>query len=239
MFGSLFFLTQYLQFVLGYTPFQAGLRLIPMALVMMVSAPTSARMVERFGSKRVMAVGLGMVAVALLLLSRASPTSGYGLVITALIVMAAGMGFIMAPATDSIMGSLPRAKAGIGSAVNDTTRQTGGALGVAVLGSLLASSYRSSVAPVVDLVPAGARAAVRDSIGSAIAVSRQIGGEAGARLATTARAGFIHAMDVTLRVAAGVMIVGLVVVLAFLPARAREEEETVEAPSPELKPVSA
>src|SRR5207249_7813911 len=98
---------------------------------------------------------LGVVAVALLLLSRASPSSGYGLVITALIVMAAGMGFIMAPATESIMGSLPRAKAGIGSAVNDTTRQTGGALGVAVLGSLLASSYRSSVATVVDLVQIG------------------------------------------------------------------------------------
>jgi DHA2 family multidrug resistance protein-like MFS transporter len=124
----------------------------------------------------------------------------------------------MAPATESIMGSLPRAKAGVGSAVNDTTRQVGGALGVAILGSLLASSYRSSLG---SAVPEAAKA----SVGGALEVARSLGGDQGAALAHAARHAYVNGMGVGVLVAAGVALVGSLVALVFLPSRARLEVE--------------
>jgi Na+/melibiose symporter-like transporter len=239
MFGSLFFLTQYLQFVLGLTAFQAGVRLMPMAAVMLVAAPSSARLVEKVGSKAVVATGLAITAGGLFTLSRATPRTGYGLVLTALVILATGMGLTMAPATESIMGSLPRAKAGVGSAVNDTTRQIGGALGVAILGSLMASSYRSSLSGVVGVLPDGARSVAGESIGAALQIGRQIGGASGQTLVDIARAGFIHAMDATLMVGAAIALVGSLVVLLFLPARAPEDAPLVVEPPLELHMVSA
>ena len=149
MFGTVFLNTQYLQFVLGYTPLEAGLRVMPVA-TMIVAAPLSARLTERLGSKVVVASGLTIVAVALSILATITIDTGYGRVALALAILGAGMGTAMAPATDSIMGSLPLAKAGVGSAMNDTTRQIGGALGVAILGSILASSYGAAMDPVVS-----------------------------------------------------------------------------------------
>jgi hypothetical protein len=122
----------------------------------------------------------------------------------------------MAPATESIMGSLPRHKAGVGSAVNDTTRQVGGALGVAILGSLLASTYSSALG---DGVPAAARA----SVGGALQLARQLGGEQGAALAASAKAAYVDGMGVGVLVAAGVALLGSLIALAFLPSRARME----------------
>ncbi len=215
LFGAMFLQTQYLQFVLGYTALQAGLRIAPISLVLMVAAPLSARIVERVGTKIVVASGLAVVSVALVILSFATVTSGYGPVLASMLIMGIGMGMTMAPATESIMGSLPRHKAGVGSAVNDTTRQVGGALGVAILGSLLASSYASSLGPDV---PAAAKA----SVGAALNVARQLGGEQGASLAAAAKSAYVDGMGVGVLVAAGVALVGSLVALAFLPSRARE-----------------
>ena len=131
LFGSMFLMTQYWQLVHGYSPLGAGVRLIPYALAMMIIAPLSARLVERFGTKRVITAGLLVIAAALYALSFIHATTPYPRVITVFCLMAVGMGMAMAPATESVMGSLPREKAGVGSAVNDTTRQVGGALGVA------------------------------------------------------------------------------------------------------------
>ena len=133
--GSLFLMTQYWQLVHGYTPLEAGMHLLPYAATMMIVAPLSARFVERFGTKRVVLTGLTLVTTGLLLLSTIAADSPYPMVISFFMVMAAGMGMTMAPATESVMGSLPREKAGVGSAINDTTRQVGGALGVAIIGS--------------------------------------------------------------------------------------------------------
>lgn len=150
MFGSLFFLTQYLQFVLGYDALQAGVRIMPIAVALMVAAPLSSTLVSRFGTKLVVTAGLTIVAGALALLFTATPTTGYELVAVVLLLLGIGMGTAMAPATDSIMGSLPLEQAGVGSAVNDTTRQVGGALGVAILGSIMSTAYRARI----DSVPA-------------------------------------------------------------------------------------
>jgi hypothetical protein len=151
-------------------------------------------------------------------------------------IMAAGMALVMAPATESIMGSLPPAKAGVGSAVNDTTREVGGALGVAVLGSIASSGYAHSIGKVVDgtAMPAVAANAVKDSLGAAMQVASRIGGEPGAALAAAARNAFVDGMGVTLLVAAGVALLGAVVALVFLPARAEEVEvEVAPAPVPD------
>ena len=168
LFGTVFLNTQYLQFVLGFTPLEAGFRVMPVA-TLIVAAPLSARFAERFGTKRVVTTGLRSSPSRCRSWQRSPSTPGTGRVAIALAILGVGMGTTMAPATESIMGSLPLAKAGVGSAMNDTTRQIGGALGVAVLGSILASSFGSSMAPVVAILPAEA-ARAGDSIGGAAAV---------------------------------------------------------------------
>jgi EmrB/QacA subfamily drug resistance transporter len=220
LFGTIFVLTQYLQFVLGYTPLQAGIRVMPIA-TMIVAAPLSARLVERFGTKAIVVIGLSLVALALGLASTVSTSSGYGLVAVVLPLLGFGMGFTMAPATESIMGSLPRAKAGVGSAMNDTTRQVGGALGVAVVGSVVSSSYASAIAPALRGLPAAAAVAASDSIGAATAVAARTG-PTGAPILVAAKAAFIHGMGSGALVAAIVAAVGGVVALLFLPARAAD-----------------
>jgi EmrB/QacA subfamily drug resistance transporter len=217
MFGTVFLNTQYLQFVLGFTPLQAGFRVMPVA-TMIVAAPLSARFAERFGTKRVVTTGLVIVATAMSILATITVDTGYGRVAVALAILGAGMGTAMAPATESIMGSLPLAKAGVGSAMNDTTRQIGGALGVAILGSVLASSYSTSMAPVVANLPAGAAAVAGDSVGGAAAVATQIGA-AGVPLLEAAGAAFIGGMGIAVWVAAGVALLGAVITALFLPAR--------------------
>jgi EmrB/QacA subfamily drug resistance transporter len=219
LFGTIFLNAQYLQFVLGYSPLQAGVRVMPVA-TLIVAAPLSARLVQRFGSKLVVAGGLLVVALSLGLLSTVTAESGYVLIAASLAILGAGMGFTMAPATESIMGSLPLAKAGVGSAMNDTTRQVGGALGVAVLGSVLASSYASSMASAIGHLPASAAAAAGDSIGGAVAVASQIGGPSGDVLLQSARSAFANGMGDALIVAALVAFAGSLVSLFFLPARA-------------------
>jgi EmrB/QacA subfamily drug resistance transporter len=222
LFGSVFLLTQHLQFVLGYTPLEAGFRVLPVA-ALIVTAPLSARIVERVGTKIVVAAGLLTLAAGLWLLSTVDVASGYGLVAASIAIMGTGMGLTMAPATESIMGSLPLAKSGVGSAMNDTTRMVGGALGVAVLGSVLASSYGTAIEPALRGVPPQVAEVAGDSIGGATTIAAQVG-EAGRALLTAARAAFIDGMGDAVLVGAAVAALGAVLVLLFLPARARDRQ---------------
>ena len=236
MFGSLFFVSQYLQFVLGYDPLQSGVRLLPIAGVLMVSAPLSARLVGRFGTKLVVTFGLVLVAMALLLFSRVTETSGYPLVAAVLVIVGAGMGLAMAPATDSIMGSLPPEKAGVGSAVNDTTREIGGALGVAILGSIATAAYGSRIRGNPDFATLQAASpeaaqAVEDSVGSAAIVAARLPAAAGRAVSSAANDAFIHGIDRSVLVGAIVALLGAAVAYLFLPARARAE--AAEAPADE------
>jgi AcrR family transcriptional regulator len=221
MFGSLFFLSQYLQFVLGYDPLQAGIRTLPVAASLMVAAPTSSVLVRRFGTKLVVAGGLLVVAGALALLTQATATSGYGLVAAVLVVLGLGMGTAMAPATESIMGSLPPEKAGVGSAVNDTTRQLGGALGVAVLGSVMSSAYVARIDSVPELrqLPKAALDVVRSSVGGAAAVASRLPEQFRAPLVRLANDAFVHGMSRAVVVGAVVAAAGAIVALVFLPSR--------------------
>src|SRR3954462_2159169 len=174
LFGSLFFLTQYLQFVLGYTPLQAGIRVAPIALVLMVTAPLAGRFVERFGNKVLVAFGMTAVAIGLGYLGTITVTSGYPHVLISLVILGVGMGTAMVPATESIMGSLPLAKAGLGAAMNDTTRQGGGAPRGAVLGGTFASAVATHIATSLAGQPAAAVAAASDSVGAAMALGSRL-----------------------------------------------------------------
>jgi EmrB/QacA subfamily drug resistance transporter len=242
MFGCLFFLTQYLQSVLGYSALRAGLGFIPLAAGLMISAPGSAKLTARFGTKLVVAVGMAVTACALVLLSQVTVHSSYLLIGIMVAVLGLGIGTAMSPATESIMGSLPLAKAGVGSAVNDTTRQVGGALGVAILGSITNSMYRSSVASskAISALPASARAMVRNGIGNALGVAQQVPSKiAAAGIAADAKSAFVHAMTTTAVIGAVFALAGAAVALLWLPARPKEEPElAVEGlPADQLEPV--
>jgi EmrB/QacA subfamily drug resistance transporter len=223
LFGSVFLMTQYWQLVHNYTPLQAGVRLLPHALTMMIVAPMSARIVEHIGTKRTVMTGLTLIATGLLLLSTIEPASPYPLVISFFMVMGAGMGMTMAPVTESVMGSLPRAKAGVGSAVNDTTRQVGGALGVAIIGSVVSGVYAADIGRIAeDFGLSGASTEnAEGSLGAAQAVARETLGASADDFIAQANAGFVDALTLGLRISAIVILVALVVAWRFLPARAR------------------
>jgi EmrB/QacA subfamily drug resistance transporter len=231
MFGSLFLLTQFLQSILGYTPLEAGIRLLPMAGVMIVISPLSAKVVERIGSKIVVASGLSIAAIGLIIASRLTAGASYPEVLASLVVLAAGMALVMPPATESIMGSLPPAKAGVGSAVNDTTRQVGGALGVAVLGSVMSSTYGPRVSDAISGLPLSSEqaTAIHDQIGAAIRAAGEIGGAPGRALADVASRGFADGMSTAFIIGAAALALGAVIVALFLPARARDHEPAVVA----------
>ncbi len=226
MFGSIFLLTQYLQFVLGYSPLETGVRLLAYAIPMMIFAPLSARFVHHVGAKVVVGSGLTLMAAGLLLSTGLDASSSYGAIAWRMVLMATGMALTMAPATDSIMGSLPLAKAGVGSAVNDTTRQIGGAVGVAVVGSVFSSIYSAQVGDAIagEPVPRGLVDGIEDSVGFALQAAASIGGDAGAQVADAARSAFVDGLHAGLIVAGVVAAIGAVCVFLWLPARARRQD---------------
>ncbi len=223
MFGSMFLMTQYWQFVHGYSALSAGIRMIPYALTMMIAAPLSARAVERLGTKRVVTSGLLIIAASLFALSFITATSPYLLVMTMFCVMSVGMGMTMAPATESVMGSLPRAKAGVGSAVNDTTRQVGGALGVAVIGSVVSSVYLHHIDDLAGPfgLSGAALTTARESLGGALQIGQGLG-TAGDSFTTAVKDSFVDALSVGLRLSTIVILVAAFVAWRFLPARAHD-----------------
>ncbi|HTE60530.1 MAG TPA: MFS transporter, partial [Solirubrobacteraceae bacterium] len=221
LFGFLFLSTQYLQFVLGYSPTGAGLRVLPYAAAMIVCAPLSSKLVARFGTKRVTTTGMLLFSLGLAIAATVTTSSGYGPLGIALLFMGAGMGLAGAPATESIMGSLPPERANIGSAVNDTTRELGGALGVAVVGSIMSSLYVTRLSDALPAdVPAPVAAAARESLGAGV----QVGGSLGADVGEAAREAFVHAMSRASIAVALVAALGAFIAWRHLPARQADRD---------------
>jgi EmrB/QacA subfamily drug resistance transporter len=229
LFGMIFFLTQYLQSIMGYSALEAGVRTLPVAGGLVLGGPLSAKLAGRLGTKVVVAGGLALVAAGLALLTLADTDSGYGIVALSQVVLGFGMANAMAPATDAIMGSLPLAKASVGSAVNDATRITGGALGVAVLGSMLSTGYRGDMEDAVAGLPAPAADAAKESLTGAMSVAHGAGGETGRQLIEAAQSAFVTGMHSAALVAAAIALAGAVVALLWLPARAAAEAPLAEA----------
>ena len=228
MFGFFFLITQYFQFVRGWSPLRAGVATLPFALTMIVVSPRSAGFVERFGINKVIGAGFSLIAVGFVVLAALTPSTSYLVIVVALVLLSAGMATTIAPATGAIMSSVPLNKAGVGSAVNDTTRELGGALGIAVLGSIVASAYRSEFD--AGGLPGDAGAVAGESIGGAIRVARSIGGSDGESLIRSAGVAFTDAINTAFVASAVVaVVVGAVVVLAGRrSAGGKDMIETVE-----------
>ena len=231
--GVMYFLTTYLQSVMGYTALEAGVRMVPIALGVIFAARLSVALTARLGTKVVVAAGLAVVGISLGAFTAVDGDTEYMTKVAgALTFMGVGMGLAMAPATESIMGSLPKAKAGIGSAMNDVVRELGGTLGVAVLGSIVSTSYGASMDDATAGLPHRAAEAASDSVAGAHEVAAQMN-SGGAEFIAVADQAFIDAMTTAASVAAGVALIGALVAAAFLPSRARTEPEPVEAAVPE------
>jgi MFS family permease len=231
MMGAFFFLSFYLQSVRGYSALQAGLMSVPFAAGQMLMAPRTAALASRFGTKAVTAAGLLVVAVALAgyqLLGTGTPIWVLGVLF---FVQGTGMGTVMPPATEAVMSVVPRERAGAGSALTNIARQVSGALGVAVLGSVLAQVYRGHLGPQLATLPARARGAAAGSITATQEVAARLGG-AGRSLATAADSAYVHAMHVTTLISAMITLLGALVVIIWMPgrqARARTREPVTVA----------
>ena len=219
--GMFFLMTQYLQSVLGYSALGAGFRIAPVAVALLVVAPISVLLARRFGSKVVVAAGLALVALGLGLLSTTTSGDTYTHCIAPFAILGVGVALALAPSTESIMGSLPAGRAGVGSATNDAAMQVGGALGVGVLGTALSLRYRHLLDPL--LVHAGVAAPVRrvigSSLGGALAVAARAPGRQATVLVMEARRAFVEGMDLALIIAAAVVAAAAVLIGLLLPAR--------------------
>ncbi len=245
LFGSLFVLTQYLQLVHGYSPLAAGVRALPFAIAMAAASPVSPILAKRFGTRVIIPAGMALMGLGLLDLSTAGVRTAYLPIAVAIAVMGAGMGLVMAPASTTIMDTVPAHQAGAGSAINDTIREVGGALGVAIVGSLAAAVYRSRLGST--LATAHAPGAVvhhaTGSVAAADAIGAHVGGPAGSELVTAAHGAFVDAMAMGIRVAAAVALVSALAAVFALPRRRDPAPVEVtsaaaaQATSPALEPV--
>jgi EmrB/QacA subfamily drug resistance transporter len=222
--GFIFLMTQYFQVVKGFGPLGTGVRLLPVAGSVAVASVTGTRLAVRIGNKIIVGGGLSLFCAALLWISTVSQATPYGVIAAQMIVCGTGMGLIQAPATEAIMGAVPKHKAGVGSAVNDATRLFGGTLGVAVIGSVAASLYASRLTAMLPAgLPARAITAARGSVGGAVIAAqrtRQAGfTQLGSRLKDTAILAFLHSFSGGCLVAGAVAAVGALVAIFLLPAR--------------------
>src|SRR5712692_9719759 len=234
--GFTFLITQYFQFVRGYTAFGTGVRILPVAVSIAVAAVLGTRLAVRIGNKAVVASGLALFGGALLWIAgSASETLAYSVIVGQMIMGGGGLGLITAPATEAIMGVVPKEKAGVGSAVNDATRLFGATLGVAVIGSIGASLYGSRLATSLPHgLPASVTAAARGSVGGALVAAQTLAHTGHAvvaeGLATGALSAFIHAMSGGVRVAGAVAFGGAILAAAFLPSRPRVQASEEVSP---------
>jgi MFS transporter, DHA2 family, multidrug resistance protein len=226
MFGLFFLFTMYLQFVRGYSPLSAGLSTLPLALTLVAIAPRSAVLAERVGTGPVMASGFVLVAAGFTVLALVGPGTSYVILALSMVLLGAGMSLTAAPATGSIISAVPQAKAGVGSAVNDTTREVGGALGIAVLGSITNASFRSAV----DLDGLGLSPEVSEAAGESVGAATVIAGglPSGVELAARAGEAFTQAFNLASAVAAGLALAAAVVVAAVF---SRRSEQAAAAPA--------
>lgn len=233
LFGSLFVLTQYLQLVHGYSPLSAGVRALPFAVAMGAVSPVSPLLAKWMGTRLIIPAGMVLMGLGLFDLSTASVHSSYPSLAVAVAIMGAGMGLVMAPASNTIMATVPSHQAGAGSAINDTVREVGGALGIAVIGSISAGAYSARLGSVLRAahVPAQVTHLATGSIAAADMAGSRVGGIAGAELANAAHAAFVHAMSLGLRVAAAVALASAVAAIFALPRRGAAQASSADDPA--------
>jgi EmrB/QacA subfamily drug resistance transporter len=225
LFGFIFVITQYFQFIKGYSAFETGVRLLPVAISIAVASIVGPRVVERIGTTTVVAGGLATFAAGLAWASTADAATPYIQIALQMVLLGGGLGLTTAPATESIMGSLSADKAGVGSAVNDTTRELGGTLGVAIVGSVFASIYSSRLADsaVLATLPAEARTTMERSMAAAQRVIAQLPQGVIPDVRAAVNTAFLDGLQIGSLVSAGIALGAAIIVAWLLPARAREE----------------
>ncbi len=231
MFGWFFLFSLYLQFVRSYSPLDAGLATLPAAVAMVAVAPRTATLAERVGAGPVMAAGFLVIGAGFGLLTFIGTTTPYLVLAIAVVLLGVGISLTAAPATACIMVAVPESRAGVGSAVNDCTREVGGALGIAIMGSIANAIYRSSI-KLDDLpLPPPVAEAAKESVGAATFIASQVPGAQ----VVSARAGeaFTNAFNVACGVAV-VMMLAAMVLVAFVFShrveRVAAEERVAELP---------
>lgn len=238
--GFIFIAAQYLQFVTSYNAMEAGLRLLPLACSYAAASVVAPRLVERLGTTAVVTGGLATFAVAVAWAGTFTADTAYWTIATAMIALAAGLGLTMAPATESIMGSLSRGSAGVGSAVTGVTRQLGGCLGVAIVGSVFASVYRRSLDHIDSLshFDAATRVAMQRSMASARDCLRLLPESQARELSRAVDSAFLNGMWVSCLACAGFAVVGAIIVAFLLPTRStapQTTEQSAVVPAAELR----
>jgi EmrB/QacA subfamily drug resistance transporter len=234
LFGFIFLITQYFQFVRGYGPLSAGVRLLPVALSVGAGSVAGTQLAVRAGTKLIVTAGLvAMAGFYGLVAATTSATTSYGVIAAQMVLYGLGLGLTSAPATESIMGAISRAKAGVGSAVNDSTRLVGGTLGVAVIGSVYASVYGSRLTATMPArVPGPVASIAHESVGAAYAAAGKIAalgdpalGQALQHASTNA---FLRGLTVASLVAGGVAAAGALLAAVFLPAQPAKPADQAE-----------
>lgn len=220
LFGFIFLITQYFQAVLGYGPLSAGLRTLPFALVIGATAPLAIVAMRRFGTTVVVVTGLLVMALGFATAAGSGVDSAYwGRIVVSMVLMAGGLGLVTSPATEAVMGALRPDQAGAGSAVNDTVREVGGTLGVAVVGSVMSTVYVAAVQDGLAGLPEEVRATAQESVVAGLAVAARSGDPAAADIV---RQAFVDGLSAGSWVCAGACVVGAIAVATWLPARAQE-----------------
>jgi MFS transporter, DHA2 family, multidrug resistance protein len=230
LFGGIFGMTQFLQDAHGYSALQAGAAMTPLALGLVMGAGGSTKIVPKVGTTAVVTAGLLLMGTLLSLSVLWSADMPYWPLAFWFFGLAVSMGWVMAPSTDSVMGAVPPEKSGVASAMNDVTRQVGGALGTAIIGSLISSFYASRISDDVAALPEPARSAATDSIGQANAVAAQLPHSEGVTLMNAAADAFTTALGIGFTAAGIVAILGAIAVRRWLPARHGEIPTAEPAP---------
>ena len=237
LFGFIFLITQYFQLVLSYDPLRAGLATLPFAVVTGVVSPAAIALMKRAGTKVVVTAGLALMSTGFVVAAGTSADSAYwGRIITSMILIAASA----SPATEAIMGALPPAKAGVGSAVNDTTRELGGTLGVAIVGSIMSSAYSSHGLTALTKIgaPAALTSAAQQSVVAGLHASAYLPPGLRDVAAAATRQAFMAGLHNGSLVAAGATAVAALATLAFLPARVRPAVTVPARPASAPQPSS-
>jgi EmrB/QacA subfamily drug resistance transporter len=230
--GFLFLITQYFQLFKGYGPLSTGVHMLPVAASVAVMSVLGTKLAVRYGTKVVVATGLVCLAGFFVWASMDTPDTRYAAIAGQMVLSGLGMGLTSAPATEAIMSVVPRAKAGVGSAVNDATRILGSTLGVAVIGSVWASLYSSRLASALPTgLPAHDTQAAHSSVGAALELARHVDLTLGARIHAGASSAFFDGMSAGFLVAAGVCSAGAIVAGALLPAQPARSAETTGRPA--------
>jgi EmrB/QacA subfamily drug resistance transporter len=237
-FGFIFVILQYVQFVLGYSPIEAGLALAPMAALMMGLSPRVPRLLGRFGPRHIAPVGLASMAGGFAVLSTADAGSTYWLLLGALVLLGLGAALATTPATTAIVSALRPAKQGVASAVNDLSREVGGALGIAVLGSTLTDRYEAGVPSAIAGAPTELAHRAHEALPAALALAERLGPK-GAALAAQAQAAFVDGLGLAVLIAAGSVLAAALFVFLRAPRRAVAVRESAERQPGEPQPEGA